>query len=152
MASAGQAEAILIHRKRPAGPCAAVGAAPDAAHADTGPISALYAARMTEPAEPPKSPRQLLLNAIDRLPQEDRDAVLTWLLGRLGGPIPMELPTQYLSHAQGAGSARERAAAMVFGHSQASLSEEQRIVPVRFAAAQHAALQAWCQEHGFSMA
>ena len=31
-------------------------------------------------------------------------------------------------------------------------SGPQQVVPVRFAADQHAALRAWCAEHGFSMA
>jgi hypothetical protein len=106
----------------------------------------------SEPAQPAQAPEELLISAIDQLPAEDRQAVLTWLVARLGGPLPINLPRQLLTHSQLPAASRERAAAMVFEHRQASLSEEQRVVPVRFSASQHAALQAWCQEHGFSMA
>jgi hypothetical protein len=105
------------------------------------------------PEEPTRSPEQLLLAAVDELPGEDRTVVLAWLLGRLGNPAAdVRLLQSVLPSGQLAAHARERASALVFGQSQASLSEDQRVVPVRFSASQHATLQAWCQEHGFSMA
>jgi hypothetical protein len=104
-------------------------------------------------AESHKPPEQVLLAALDALPADDRQAVLAWLLGRLGGPIAdvSVLRTLLPSRLPHSGN-QERMAALIVGHGQASLSEDQRVVPVRFSAAQHAALQAWCQEHGFSMA
>jgi len=103
--------------------------------------------------EPVRSPEQLLLGAIDTLTAEDRQMVLAWLLSRLGGvPPEVGLLHSVLPPRQLVGVGRERASAFIFGHSQGSLSEDQRVVPVRFSANQHAALQAWCQEHGFSMA
>jgi hypothetical protein len=108
------------------------------------------------PDEPARSPEQLVLAAVDELPAEDRQVVLTWLLGRLGNPIApiadVRLLQAMLPPTHVAAQVRERASAVIFGPGQASLSEEQRVVPVRFSATQHAALQAWCQEHGFSMA
>jgi hypothetical protein len=105
------------------------------------------------PEEPTRSAEQLLLAAVDALPSEDRNVVLAWLLGRLGNPIAdVRLLQSVLPSGQLAAHTRERASAVVFGQSQASLSEDQRVVPVRFSANQHATLQAWCQKHGFSMA
>jgi hypothetical protein len=103
--------------------------------------------------ESPGSPEKLLLSAVDKLPPEDRQMVLAWLLSRLGGvPPEIGLLRSVLPSARLAGVGRERASAVIFGHSQGPLSEDQRVIPVRFSANQHAALQAWCQEHGFSMA
>ena len=87
---------------------------------------------------------RLLVKAVGMLPDGERDEVYTWLLSRglstaYGtGHLPARLrdvSTQILS-LQAAGGP----------------SGPQQVVPVRFAAEQHAQLRAWCAEHGFSMA
>jgi hypothetical protein len=91
---------------------------------------------------------QLLVKAIGTLPDGERDQVYAWLLSRgmagsYGfGPLPgrlREVSSQLL--------ALQRA-----GGSPGSQQIGQQVVPVRFAADQHAQLRAWCTEHGFSMA
>jgi hypothetical protein len=101
---------------------------------------------------------RLLVKAIGMLPESERDQVYTWLLsstmsgGGLAspyagtGPLPRrlrDLSAQLLpliSAGAGPGTAHGARAAA------------QQVVPVRFAAEQHAQLRSWCAEHGFSMA
>jgi hypothetical protein len=82
------------------------------------------------------------------LPDSERDQVYVWLLSRgmtgpqAPGPLPRqirEVSAQLLSLQRAGGSPGSQQAA-------------QQVVPVRFAAQQHAQLRDWCTEHGFSMA
>jgi hypothetical protein len=96
---------------------------------------------------------QLLVKAVATLPDAERDQVYAWFLDRgitgsrsaaFAGPGP--LPRQL----------REVSATLLSlqtaGGLTAAQPAGQQVVPVRFAADQHAALRAWCSEHGFSMA
>jgi hypothetical protein len=91
---------------------------------------------------------QLLVKALGMLPAAERDQVYTWLLSRgMAGPYgPGPLP----------GRLREVSSQLLSlqraGGSPGSQQIGQQVVPVRFAADQHAQLRAWCTEHGFSMA
>jgi hypothetical protein len=91
---------------------------------------------------------QLLVKALGMLPDTERDQVYVWLLGRSmpgsygSGQLPSrlrEVSSQLLSLQSAGGS-------------PGSQQIGQQIVPVRFAADQHAQLRSWCAEHGFSMA
>jgi hypothetical protein len=118
------------------------------------PESAASAAADPSAAQPDAAARssvetvQLLVKAIGMLPDGERDQVYAWLLNRGlagpygGGQLPgrlREVSSQLLS--------LQRA-----GGSPGSQQIGQQVVPVRFAADQHAQLRAWCTEHGFSMA
>ena len=91
---------------------------------------------------------RLLVKAVGTLPDAERDQVYAFLLsrgmtttptltGRLAGRL-REVSDQLLP-LQTAGAP---------GNPQIG----QQVVPVRFAADQHAELRTWCSEHGFSMA
>jgi hypothetical protein len=96
---------------------------------------------------------RLLVKAVATLPDAERDQVYAWFLdrgitgsraGSFAGPGP--LPRQL----------REMSATLLSLQTAGGLPGAQpigqQVVPVRFAADQHAALRTWCSEHGFSMA
>jgi hypothetical protein len=96
---------------------------------------------------------RLLVKAVATLPDAERDQVYAWFLdrgitgsrpGSFAGPGP--LPRQL----------REMSATLLSLQTAGGLPGAQpvgqQVVPVRFAADQHAALRSWCSEHGFSMA
>jgi hypothetical protein len=96
---------------------------------------------------------RLLVKAVATLPDAERDQVYAWFLDRgiagtrpsaFTGPGP--LPRQL----------REMSATLLSLQTAGGLAGQQpagqQVVPVRFAADQHAALRTWCSEHGFSMA
>jgi hypothetical protein len=96
---------------------------------------------------------RLLVKAVATLPDGERDQVYAWFLdrgitgsrpGSFAGPGP--LPRQL----------REMSATLLSLQTAGGLPGAQpvgqQVVPVRFAADQHAALRTWCSEHGFSMA
>ena len=96
---------------------------------------------------------RLLVKAVATLPDAERDQVYAWFLDRgitgsrpatFAGPGP--LPRQL----------REMSATLLSLQTAGGLPGAQpvgqQVVPVRFAADQHAALRTWCSEHGFSMA
>ena len=98
---------------------------------------------------------RLLLKAVATLPDSERDQVYAWFMDRvIAGPGPAAqigslnspLPRQL----------REVSATLLSLQAAGGLPGAppigQRMVPVRFAADQHAALRTWCNEHGFSMA
>lgn len=88
----------------------------------------------------------LLVKAVGSLPDDERDQVYVWLLSRgLSGPYGApNLP----------GRLREVSAQLLSLQTAGGPGPQigQQVVPVRFAADQHAQLRAWCSEHGFSMA
>lgn len=93
-----------------------------------------------------KDPVALLVQAVNRLPADDRDQVFAWLL-RVG----------WRSYGPSAGMLRwsrseDRAALYRIFAEAKPASAAQQMVPVRFPADQHARLRGWCAEHGFSMA
>lgn len=93
-----------------------------------------------------KDPVALLVQAVNRLPADDRDQVFAWLL-RVGwrsySPSAAMVPW----------SRPEGRAALyrIFAEAKPA-SAAQQMVPVRFPADQHARLRDWCTGHGFSMA
>ncbi len=100
-----------------------------------------------------KSPAQLLLQAVDELPKDERDRVLTWLID----PAPRSARTAWALHShnqQPVSQLREMTPAVsaALRRRTAAQGEELQVVPVRLTGDQHAALREWCQEHGFSMA
>jgi ParG len=125
----------------------------------------------TEPAEPAEADLPasvssmdaagLLVHALDQLPSADRDKVYTWLLGTslqlqpgLVGPLSGQLTRAMRTDVPASQQQdfAEAEAELVRGLFRSSGSAAQQMVPVRFSAAQHARLRAWCTEHGFSMA
>lgn len=102
---------------------------------------------MSSETDPVPAPLRLLLQAVDALPTEERHEVLGYLLGS-----NLTLPA-FRSGFPGSRSGLDlhdvltRATAV-----SVPAGADQRMVPVRFPAEQHARLRAWCQEHGFSMA
>jgi hypothetical protein len=92
-------------------------------------------------------PIKLLLKAVSRLPDEERDVVLAYLLERgLGPQAPAAPPAApaFLSLASATEPPGFRSARAGSG--------ELQMVPVRFPAEQHQRLRAWCGDHGFTMA
>jgi hypothetical protein len=91
---------------------------------------------------------RLVVKAIGMLPDAERDQVYGWLVtrGLAGSLISGQLP----------GRLREVSGQLLSLHTAGGLPGSQQIgqqvVPVRFAADQHAQLRTWCTEHGFSMA
>ena len=123
-------------------------AAPEPESATAAQAAARAARPEAESARSSAETVQLLVKAIGMLPDGERDQVYAWLLNRgLAGPygagqLPgrvREVSSQLLSLQQAGGS-------------PGSQQIGQQVVPVRFAADQHAQLRAWCTEHGFSMA
>ena len=128
--------------------------------ASAGPPGSASAGAATPPAGPGPSPNEvvgLLLKAVAMLPDAERDQVHAWFMERVitgsgssalagslagAGPVPRQL--------------REVRATLMSLQSAGGLPGAQpigqQIVPVRFAADQHAALRTWCTEHGFAMA
>ena len=124
--------------------------------ARAGPPGSASAGAATPPAGPGPAPNEvvgLLLKAVAMLPDAERDQVHAWFMERVitgsgssslagAGPVPRQL--------------REVRATLMSLQSAGGLPGAQpigqQIVPVRFAADQHAALRTWCTEHGFAMA
>ncbi len=100
--------------------------------------------------EAPESPAELLVRAVNGLPDADRDRVLAWLLGR----IPMAAPSpgsgwpQLMAPPALPELSRIESLIARFG----PLRGEHQAVPVRLPARQHALLREWCAEHSFTMA
>jgi hypothetical protein len=132
---------------------AAPGAADPASPASPPPVPPAGA---TPPSGGPAAEQaevvRLLIKAVGTLPDAERDRVYAWFLERgitgsqgapfATAPLPRqlrEITSMALSLQAGSG----RPGAQSIG---------QQVVPVRFAADQHAALRTWCSEHGFSMA
>jgi hypothetical protein len=90
---------------------------------------------------------RLLVKAIGTLPEGERDQVYTFLLSR-------GLTTPYLT-GRLAGRLRDVSDQLLPLQTAGAPGAQQigqQVVPVRFAADQHAQLRSWCAEHGFSMA
>jgi hypothetical protein len=89
---------------------------------------------------------RLLVKAVGSLPDTERDQVYAFLLSR-------GMSTPYLT-GRLAGRLREVSEPFLPLHSAGAPGPQigQQVVPVRFAADQHAQLRSWCSEHGFSMA
>ena len=85
---------------------------------------------------------RLLVKAVGTLPDGERDQVYVWLLRVAYGDIPLP------------GRVRDDSAQLLSLQNVGGPSPQigQQVVPVRFAADQHAQLRTWCAEHGFSMA
>lgn len=99
-------------------------------------------------ATAPTGTVSLLVKALGMLPDTERDQVYVWLLGRsmAGAYGPGQLPGRLREVSD------QLLALQSAGGAPGSQQIGQQIVPVRFAADQHAQLRAWCAEHGFSMA
>jgi hypothetical protein len=125
--------------------------AAESQQAPPGPEAAGQAAGGPEPAQ--ADIVRLLVKAVATLPDAERDQVYAWFLDRGmtgsrpaafagSGPLPRQL--------------REMSATLLSlqraGGLPGAQPTGQQVVPVRFAADQHAALRTWCSEHGFSMA
>ncbi|HMG65319.1 MAG TPA: hypothetical protein VK599_20410 [Streptosporangiaceae bacterium] len=119
--------------------------------ASPGPQAAAGLSGGPEPAQ--DEVVRLLVKAVATLPDAERDVVYAWFLNRGitgsrpssfagAGPLPRQL--------------REMSATLLSLQTAGGLPGAQptgqQVVPVRFAADQHAALRTWCSEHGFSMA
>jgi hypothetical protein len=106
-------------------------------------------------AESVTAPPELLARAVEGLPPDERQQVISWLFGRSMG-------TGFGTRSIGIGSAigsaiaseqRERLLEVTFGSGQSGGRRgEHQVVPIRLPTDQHAALRDWCQEHGFTMA
>jgi hypothetical protein len=126
-------------------------ASPSATPAAASAQAAAGPAGGPDPAQPDVV--RLLVKAVGSLPDAERDQVYAWFLDRGitgsrpgsfagAGPLPRQL--------------QEVSAALLslqtVGGLRGAQPTGQQVVPVRFAADQHAALRIWCSEHGFSMA
>jgi hypothetical protein len=99
----------------------------------------------------------LLLKAVAMLPDAERDQVHGWFMERvITGSVPESLAGSLAGAGPMPRQLREVRATLLSLQSAGGLPGAQpigqQIVPVRFAADQHAALRTWCSEHGFSMA
>ena len=96
---------------------------------------------------------QLLVKAVATLPDAERDQVYAWFLNR---GITGSRPTSFAGAGPLPRQLREMSATLLSLQTAGGLPGAQpagqQVVPVRFAADQHAALRTWCSEHGFSMA
>lgn len=104
----------------------------------------------------PSDVSQLLLKAIDQLPEEERAVVLKHFLelglGVRGAPSPgaaLHEVTQV--RALGGPSHVPGALATVFT-AQKAIGPDHVMIPVRLSDAQHRRLKEWCAEHNFPMA
>jgi hypothetical protein len=90
----------------------------------------------------------LLVKAIGLLPDGERDQVYSWLVTRgLAGPqLSGRLPSRLREVSD------QLLSLQTAGGPPGAQPLGQQVVPVRFAADQHAQLRSWCSEHGFSMA
>ena len=95
-------------------------------------------------------PIKLLLKAVSRLPDEERDVVLGYLLERGLGPQTARLEPALA--APGFISLSGATEPPGFRSARASTGGEMQMVPVRFPAEQHQRLRTWCGDHGFTMA
>jgi hypothetical protein len=103
--------------------------------------------------EPERSPADLLVEALDQLPPEDRKRVLAWLLQGGGHHWPRAVvglvsTPGHLSPLPELSTMESEALISRF----ASLRGEHQTVPVRLPSDQYRRLRDWCQEQGFSMA
>jgi hypothetical protein len=89
---------------------------------------------------------RLLVKAVGTLPDAERDQVYAFLLSR-------GMTTPYLT-GRLARRLHEVSDQLLPLHTAGAPGPQigQQVVPVRFAADQHAQLRSWCAEHGFSMA
>lgn len=93
------------------------------------------------------SPGELVLKAVQALPEAERDRALVWLIDRNAAGWSPSV----------ARAAARGATAPTFGRpggleQYASLHGEHQGVLVRFPIDQHARLREWCERHGFAMA
>lgn len=105
-----------------------------------------------------KPPADLLVEALEHLPAEDRKRVTAWVLTRVtrqyaswmsreGGTTTP--PARRLPYATYAQDATVPDAVLFAGN---TLKGDYQVVPVRLPAEQHAQLRDWCAENGFAMA
>jgi hypothetical protein len=87
---------------------------------------------------------RLLVKAVGMLPDAERDEVYTFLVSR---GLSSAYGTGHLP-----GRLRDVSSQILSLQAAGAQPGPQQVVPVRFAAEQHAQLRAWCTEHGFSMA
>ncbi|HMH93254.1 MAG TPA: hypothetical protein VK586_19485, partial [Streptosporangiaceae bacterium] len=96
---------------------------------------------------------RLLVKAVAALPDAERDQVYAWFLDR---GITGSRPSSFAGQAPLPRQLREMSATLLSLQTAGGLPGAQpigqQVIPVRFAADQHAALRTWCSEHGFSMA
>jgi hypothetical protein len=96
------------------------------------------------------TPAELLAQALDGMPSDDRTRVLAWLLNRSLSHDPMSLTRQTLLGNLAMTTAPQETTALL---SRTLLRRgEHQVVPIRLPTDQHTALRDWCQEHGFAMA
>lgn len=95
-------------------------------------------------------PIKLLLKAVSRLPDEERDIVLAYLLERGLGPQTARLEPALAPPAFIALPGATEPPG--FRPARASVGGDLQMVPVRFPAEQHQRLRSWCGDHGFTMA
>ncbi len=92
-----------------------------------------------------RPPVELLVEALEHLPAEDRKRVTAWVLGRVTRqPTPLAHRLPFASRPD------EPATDVLFAG--ISLKGDHQVVPVRLPAEQHERLRDWCAEHGFAMA
>ena len=92
-----------------------------------------------------RPPIELLVQALEHLPAQDRQRVTAWVLGRVtrqNTPLAPRLP--YASFSE------EPITDVLFAGT--SLKGDYQVVPVRLPAELHERLRDWCTEHGFAMA
>ena len=117
-----------------------------AAHAPEPPPRAQQAAPHGSGSSGSAEMARLLVKAVGSLPDDERDQVYEWLLSRgMSGPYDAGQWPRRL---------REASAQLLSLQTAGGPGPQigQQVVPVRFAADQHALLRTWCSEHGFSMA
>lgn len=106
---------------------------------------------MTASEKPQRTVQELLVQALESLPPDERQRVTAWVLSRSSSPTTSvamlgRRQNEELLHvlAPNPESFRE-----LYGRSSGG---SQQVVPVRLPADLHARLRLWCAAHGFSMA
>lgn len=102
---------------------------------------------------PDPGPAEKLVELLESAPPEVRREITAWLLcqprggGAPGPSLPwLAAPTGQFPRPRGEIAERLRELEPMPG------SVDSQVVTIRLPAARHAALRAWCAEHGFSMA
>jgi hypothetical protein len=102
---------------------------------------------------PDPGPAEKLVELLESAPPEVRREITAWLLSQpRGGATPglslpwLAPPTGQLPRSRGDIAERLRELEPM------PVSVDSQMVTIRLPAARHAALRAWCAEHGFSMA
>ena len=96
-----------------------------------------------------RSPVELVITAVQALPDDERDRALAWLVDRNAPAWASGVGAAAYRRRRGEAAARDPFGSL---SSHGTLHGEHQSVLVRLPVEQHAQLREWCTQHHFSMA